>query len=121
MADTIGVGTPRAQAAMERALKHFPSNDVSGHFHDTYGRALANIYACLEMGIHAFDASGVPGLGGCPRMRRRHRQRRHRDVVFMLSELGIASIDLDALVDAGAFISGGPRPPCRRAGKGAAI
>ena len=66
VADTIGVGTPRrAQAAMERALKHYPLAEVSGHFHDTYGQALANIYACLELGVHTFDAS-VAGLGGCP-------------------------------------------------------
>ena len=58
VADTIGVGTPhKVQAAMERALKHYPLHEVSGHFHDTYGQALANIYACLEMGIHTFDAS----------------------------------------------------------------
>ncbi|HZT55625.1 MAG TPA: hydroxymethylglutaryl-CoA lyase, partial [Burkholderiaceae bacterium] len=56
IADTIGVGTPRrARAALERALKHFPLAEVSGHFHDTYGQALANVYACLEMGIHTFD------------------------------------------------------------------
>jgi hydroxymethylglutaryl-CoA lyase len=66
IADTIGVGTPRrVQEAMDRALKHFPLAEVSGHFHDTYGQALANIYACLEMGIASFDAS-VAGLGGCP-------------------------------------------------------
>ena len=67
VADTIGVGTPRrVQAAMERALRHYPLAEVSGHFHDTYGQALANILACLQMGIHVFDAS-IAGLGGCPR------------------------------------------------------
>ena len=66
VADTIGVATPRrAQAALERALKHYPLAEVSGHFHDTYGQALANIYACLELGVHTFDTS-VAGLGGCP-------------------------------------------------------
>ena len=74
---------------MERALKHFPLAEVSGHFHDTYGQALANIYACLEMGIHHFDAS-VAGLGGCPLRQGRHRQRvATGDVVFMLDGLGI--------------------------------
>ena len=66
VADTIGVGTPRrVQAAMERVLRHYPLDQVSGHFHDTWGQALANVLACLQMGLHCFDAS-VAGLGGCP-------------------------------------------------------
>jgi hydroxymethylglutaryl-CoA lyase len=119
IADTIGVGTPkRVQAAMERALKHFPLAEVSGHFHDTYGQALANIYACLEMGIHTFDAS-VAGLGGCPYAKGATGNVATEDVVFMLDGLGIATgIDLDRLVDAGAFISEVlGRPPVSRAGK----
>jgi hydroxymethylglutaryl-CoA lyase len=119
IADTIGVGTPRrVQAAMERALKHFPLAEVSGHFHDTYGQALANIYACLEMGIHHFDAS-VAGLGGCPYAKGATGNVATEDVVFMLNGLGIETgIDLDALVDAGAFISEVlGRPPVSRAGK----
>ena len=119
VADTIGVGTPRrVQAAMERALKHFPIEEVSGHFHDTYGQALANIYACLEMGIHTFDAS-VAGLGGCPYAKGATGNVATEDVVFMLDGLGIQTgIALDALVDAGAFISEVlGRPPVSRAGK----
>jgi hydroxymethylglutaryl-CoA lyase len=119
IADTIGVGTPRrAQAVMERALKHFPISEVSGHFHDTYGQALANIYACLEMGIHTFDAS-VAGLGGCPYAKGATGNVATEDVVFMLRGMDIATgIDLDALVDAGAYISGVlGRPPVSRAGK----
>ena len=119
VADTIGVGTPRrVQAAMERALKHFPIEEVSDHFHDTYGQALANIYACLEMGIHTFDAS-VAGLGGCPYAKGATGNVATEDVVFMLNGLGIQTgIDLDALVDAGAFISEVlGRPPVSRAGK----
>jgi len=106
IADTIGVGTPRkVQAAMERALKHFPVSEVSGHFHDTYGQALANIYACLEMGVHMFDAS-VAGLGGCPYAKGATGNVATEDVVFLLNGLGIATgIDLDALADAGAWIS----------------
>ena len=106
IADTIGVGTPRkVQAAMERALRHYPLVEVSGHFHDTYGQALANIYACLEMGVHAFDAS-VAGLGGCPYAKGATGNVATEDVVFMLDGLGIATgIDLDTLVDAGKFIS----------------
>jgi hydroxymethylglutaryl-CoA lyase len=119
IADTIGVGTARrAQAAMERALKHYPLHEVSGHFHDTYGQALANIYACLEMGVHVFDTS-VAGLGGCPYAKGATGNVASEDVVFMLNGLGIETgIDLDALVDAGAFISGVlGRAPVSRAGK----
>jgi len=106
IADTIGVGTPRrVQAAMERALKHYPIAEVSGHFHDTYGQALANIYACLEMGIDHFDTS-VAGLGGCPYAKGATGNVATEDLVFMLDGLGIKTgIDLDKLVDAGAFIS----------------
>jgi hydroxymethylglutaryl-CoA lyase len=119
VADTIGIGTPRrVQAAMERALKHYPPVEVSGHFHDTYGQALANIYACLELGIHSFDAS-VAGLGGCPYAKGATGNVATEDVVFMLDGLGIETgIRLDALVDAGAYISDVlGRPPVSRAGK----
>lgn len=119
VADTIGVGTPRrAQAALERALKHYPLAEVSGHFHDTYGQALANIYACLELGVHTFDTS-IAGLGGCPYAKGATGNVATEDVVFMLQGLGIdTGLDLDALVDAGAFISGVlGRPPVSRAGK----
>jgi hydroxymethylglutaryl-CoA lyase len=119
IADTIGVGTARrAQAAMERALKHYPLAEVSGHFHDTYGQALANIYACLEMGVHVFDTS-IAGLGGCPYAKGATGNVASEDVVFMLNGLGIdTGIDLNALVDAGAFISNVlGRAPVSRAGK----
>jgi hydroxymethylglutaryl-CoA lyase len=106
VADTIGVGTPlKVQAAMERALKHFPLHEVSGHFHDTYGQALANVYACLQMGIHIFDAS-VAGLGGCPYAKGATGNVGTEDVLFMLNGLGIETgVDIDKLVDAAAFIS----------------
>ena len=106
VADTIGVGTPRrAQAALERALKHYPPAEVSGHFHDTYGQALANIYASLELGIATFDAS-IAGLGGCPYAKGATGNVATEDVVFMLNGLGIdTGIDLDRLVDAAAWIS----------------
>ncbi len=116
IADTIGVGTPlRVQAAMERALKHFPVTEISGHFHDTYGQALANIYACLQMGLHTFDAS-VAGLGGCPYAKGATGNVGTEDVLFMLNGLGIQTgIDIDKLVDAAAFISGvlGRKPVSR--------
>ena len=106
IADTIGVGTPkRVQAAMERALKHYPLAEVSGHFHDTYGQAIGNVYASLEMGVHTFDAS-VAGLGGCPYAKGATGNVATEDVVFLLHGLGIETgIDLDKLVDAGQFIS----------------
>ncbi|MCU0929604.1 MAG: hydroxymethylglutaryl-CoA lyase [Burkholderiaceae bacterium] len=119
VADTIGVGTPRkVQAALERALKHYPLAEVSGHFHDTYGQALANIYACLEIGLHHFDTS-VAGLGGCPYAKGATGNVATEDVVFMLNGLGVATgIDLDRLVDAGAFISDVlGRPPVSRVGR----
>jgi hydroxymethylglutaryl-CoA lyase len=107
VADTIGVGTPRrVQVAMERALRHYPLAQVSGHFHDTYGQALANILACLQMGVHCFDAS-VAGLGGCPYAKGATGNVATEDVLFMLDGMGIdTGIDLDRLVDAGNYISG---------------
>ncbi|WP_301260123.1 hydroxymethylglutaryl-CoA lyase [Eleftheria terrae] len=116
VADTIGVGTPRrVQAAMERALRHYPLAEVSGHFHDTYGQALANIYACLELGVHTFDTS-VAGLGGCPYAKGATGNVATEDVVFLLQGLGIDSgVDLDRLVDAAHYISGvlGRKPVSR--------
>jgi len=106
IADTIGVGTPAAtQRAMEAALAVFPVNEVSGHFHDTYGQALANVYASLELGIATFDAS-VAGLGGCPYAKGATGNVATEDVVYMLHGLSIATgIDLDRLRGAGRYIS----------------
>src|SRR6201997_1785093 len=106
VADTIGVGTPlKVRAAMEAALEHFPLAETSGHFHDTYGQALSNIHECLQMGIHTFDTS-VSGLGGCPVAKGATGNVATEDVVYLLHGLGIRTgIDLDKLVDAGAFIS----------------
>jgi len=119
VADTIGVGTPRhVQAALERALKHYPLAEVSGHFHDTYGQALANILASLQLGIHHFDTS-IAGLGGCPYAKGATGNVATEDVAFMLQGMDIATgLELEALVDAGAFISRVlGRPPDSRAGK----
>jgi len=106
VADTIGVGTPRkVQAAMEATLKHYDLNDISGHFHDTYGQALANTLVSLEMGVWQYDTS-VAGLGGCPYAKGATGNVATEDVVYMLHGMGIETgIDLDKLVDAGAFIS----------------
>ena len=105
VADTIGVGTPRkVQAALEAALAHYPLEEVSGHFHDTYGMAVANVYAALELGIATFDTS-VSGLGGCPYAKGATGNVATEDVVWLLHGLGIETgIDLEALIDAGAFI-----------------
>jgi hydroxymethylglutaryl-CoA lyase len=107
VADTIGVGTPRkVQAAFEAALKHYDIDHVSGHFHDTYGQALANTLAALELGVWNFQAS-VAGLGGCPYAKGATGNVATEDVVYMLHGMGIdTGIDLDALVDTGAWISG---------------
>jgi hydroxymethylglutaryl-CoA lyase len=107
VADTIGVGTPRAtQAAFEAVLAVYPLQDVSGHFHDTYGQALANVYACLQMGISTFDAS-VAGLGGCPFARGATGNVATEDVLYLLNGLSIETgVDLDPLVQIGQWISG---------------
>ena len=106
VADTIGVGTPvKVQRAMEATLKHYRVDDVSGHFHDTYGQALANTLACLEMGVWQFDAS-VAGLGGCPYAKGATGNVATEDVVYMLHGMGIETgVDLDQLIDAGQYIS----------------
>jgi hydroxymethylglutaryl-CoA lyase len=118
VADTIGVGTPlKVQAAMEAALKHYALDDVSGHFHDTYGQALANTLACLEMGVWQYDAS-VAGLGGCPYAKGATGNVATEDVVYMLRGMDIdTGIDLDKLIEAGKYISDflGRKPNSRAA------
>jgi len=106
VADTIGVGTPRkVQAAIEATLKHYALNDVSGHFHDTYGQALSNTFAALQMGVWNFQSS-VAGLGGCPYAKGATGNVATEDVVYLMHGLGIETgIDLDKLIDAGVFIS----------------
>jgi hydroxymethylglutaryl-CoA lyase len=106
VADTIGVGTPRkVQAALEAALKHYDINDISGHFHDTYGQALGNTLASLELGVWQYDTSSA-GLGGCPFAKGATGNVATEDVVYMLHGMGIETgIDLDKLIDAGTYIS----------------
>jgi hydroxymethylglutaryl-CoA lyase len=106
VADTIGVGTPvKVQRAMEAALSHYDINDVSGHFHDTYGQALANTLISLEMGVWQFDTSSA-GLGGCPYAKGATGNVATEDVVYLLHGMGIdTGIDLEKLIDAGKFIS----------------
>lgn len=106
VADTIGVGTPiKVRKAIEATLQHFDISDVSGHFHDTYGQALANTLAALAMGVWQFDTA-IAGLGGCPYAKGATGNVATEDVVYMLHGMGISTgLDLDKLVDAGAFIS----------------
>ena len=106
VADTIGVGTPRTvQAAMEAALKHYELACVAGHFHDTYGQALANTLAALQMGINHFESS-IAGLGGCPYAKGATGNVATEDVVYMLHGMGIGTgLDLDKLVTAADYIS----------------
>ena len=106
IADTIGVSTPRkTQAVMLRAAGEFRIDGIAGHFHDTYGQALANIYASLEVGVAIFHSS-VAGLGGCPYAKGATGNIATEDVVYMMNGLGIETgIDLDLVVDAGQFIS----------------
>jgi len=116
VADTIGVGTPRkVQRAIEAALKHYDVDHVSGHFHDTYGQALSNTLAAMELGVWNFQSS-VSGLGGCPYAKGATGNVATEDVVYLMNGLGIETgIDLDKLVDAGAAISGvlGKKPQSR--------
>ena len=106
VADTIGVGTPiKVQKALEATLAHFDIDHVSGHFHDTYGQALSNTLAALEVGVWNFQSS-VAGLGGCPYAKGATGNVATEDVVYLLHGMGIETgIDLDKLIDAGQFIS----------------
>lgn len=106
VADTIGTGTPaKVQRAVEATLAHYGIDDISGHFHDTYGQALSNTLASLEMGVWQYDTSSA-GLGGCPYAKGATGNVATEDVVYMLHGMGIETgIDLDALIDAGVYIS----------------
>ena len=106
LGDTIGVGTPgKVQRMLEAVAWEAPMDCLAGHYHDTYGQALANIYASLELGLATFDAS-IAGLGGCPYAAGASGNVATEDVIYLLNGLGIETgVDLDALVDAAAFIS----------------
>jgi hydroxymethylglutaryl-CoA lyase len=105
LGDTIGVGTPASVCAMlETCLEVIPADKLAVHLHDTYGQALANIYAALELGIAVIDSS-VAGLGGCPYAKGASGNVATEDVVYMLNGLGIESgVQLDTLIEAGDFI-----------------
>ena len=119
LGDTIGAGTPRkTQSMIEACMKRVPAQKLAGHYHDTYGQALANIYASMELGIATFDSS-VSGLGGCPYAKGASGNVATEDVVYMLHGLGIETgIDLDKLVETGAWISAYlKREPGSKAGR----
>ena len=105
LGDTIGTGTPgKTKAMIEACARHVPVAQLAGHYHDTYGQALANIYASLESGIATFDAS-VAGLGGCPYAPGASGNVATEDVVYLMEGLGIETgIDLKRLVETGAWI-----------------
>jgi hydroxymethylglutaryl-CoA lyase len=105
LGDTIGTGTPgKTKAMIEACTERIPVEKLAGHYHDTYGQALANIYASLELGVRTFDAS-VAGLGGCPYAAGASGNVATEDVVYMLQGLGMETgVDLDQLVEIGRWI-----------------
>lgn len=106
LGDTIGVGTPlKAQAMLKAAAAEVPMDKLAVHFHDTYGQALANIHACLELGVATVDSS-TSGLGGCPYAKGATGNVATEDVLFMLTGMGIETgVDMTKLLAAGAYIS----------------
>ena len=116
LGDTIGVGTPaKAQAMLAAVADKLPVESLAVHFHDTYGQALANILACLELGVAVVDSS-VAGLGGCPYAKGATGNVATEDVLYMLDGLEIETgVDLEALAAAGRFISDQlGRPPASK-------
>lgn len=105
LGDTIGTGTPvKAQRMIEAVSVHVPVERLAGHFHDTYGQALANILASLEMGVATFDSS-VAGLGGCPYAKGATGNVATEDVLYMLDGMGIETgVEMARLVEAGRFV-----------------
>ncbi|MFO1321109.1 MAG: hydroxymethylglutaryl-CoA lyase [Burkholderiales bacterium] len=119
LGDTIGAGTPvRTQRMIDAVAKHVPIDRLAGHFHDTFGQAIGNIFASLEMGLSVFDSS-VAGLGGCPYSPGATGNVATEDVLYLLDGLGIETgVDLDRLVDAATFVCDAiGRPTASRAGR----
>ena len=119
LGDTIGTGTPaKAQRMIETVAKKIPVGKLAGHFHDTYGQALANILAVMELGVATFDSS-VAGLGGCPYAKGATGNVASEDVLYMLGGLGIETgVDMGRLLDAAEFICAQlKRPTISRAGR----
>jgi hydroxymethylglutaryl-CoA lyase len=119
LGDTIGVGTPvKVQRMLDAVAREVPIERLAGHFHDTYGQALVNILAAMELGVATFDSS-VAGLGGCPYAPGATGNVATEDVLYMLDGMGIdTGIDMTKLVAAGDFISTAiGRPTASRAGR----
>ncbi|MBC6959887.1 MAG: hydroxymethylglutaryl-CoA lyase [Lautropia sp.] len=106
IADTIGVGTAaQVERVFDAVAREVPLDRLSGHFHDTYGQAIANVVASLQAGVFRFDSS-IAGLGGCPYAKGATGNVATEDVVYLMHGLGIETgLDLDALVDTGQWIS----------------
>ena len=106
LGDTIGTGSAlKTQRLFEAAARRVPVERLAGHFHDTYGQAVANVFAAMQMGVSVFDCS-IAGLGGCPYAKGATGNVATEDVVYQLSECGIdTGIDLQLLIEVGAFIS----------------
>jgi hydroxymethylglutaryl-CoA lyase len=107
IADTIGTGTAgQARAVIEAVMRHISATRLAGHFHDTYGQAVTNVYAALECGVATFDAS-VAGLGGCPYAKGATGNVATEDVLYLLDGLGVETgVDIDKLMAAGEYICG---------------
>ena len=105
LGDTIGAGTPAATRALIQACRQVvPVSALAGHFHDTYGMAIANIHTALEAGVRVFDSS-VGGLGGCPYSPGATGNVATEDLLYLLDGLGVRhGVDLDAVIEAGEFI-----------------
>jgi hydroxymethylglutaryl-CoA lyase len=118
LGDTIGVGTPhQARDVLNAVAAEIPMDQLAVHFHDTYGQALSNIYACLEAGVRIVDSS-VAGLGGCPYARGATGNVATEDVVYMLNGLGMETgVDLNALARVGDWIAGELGRPRSRTGQ----
>ena len=106
LGDTIGIGTPlQAKKMVEEVAEKVSVSNLALHFHDTRGQALANIFACLKLGVSVIDAS-VSGLGGCPYAKGANGNVATEDVVYMLNGMGIETgVDLEKLIETGRFIS----------------
>ncbi len=123
LGDTIGTGTAaKAQRMIELVAKRIPVEKLAGHFHDTYGQALANIVATMELGVATFDSS-VAGLGGCPYAKGATGNVASEDVLYLLNGLGIETgVDMNQLLDAAAFICAQlKRPTISRAGRALSV
>jgi len=119
LGDTVGMGTPtKAKRMLERVARDIPMDQLALHFHDTRGQALANLYACLELGAHTIDAA-VAGLGGCPYANGATGNVATEDVLYMLQGMGIETgIDIERLLEAGRFISAAlNRAPASKLGR----